>query len=101
MMNIQKMMKQAQQMQKKLAQVQEDLANQEVEGTAAAGAVTVRLSGKYDMCSLTIDPSLIDAEDKEMLEDTIIAAYNDAKQKVDALSESAMSDATGGMKLPF
>ena len=100
-MNIQKLMKQAQQMQAKMETMQEELAQQTVEGSAAGGAVKVSLSGKYDMKDLAIDDSLIDPEDKEMLISTVMAAFNDAKAKVDALNASAMSDATGGMKLPF
>ncbi len=100
-MNIQKMMKQAQQMQAKMATLQEELAQKEVQGTTAGGAVTVTLSGKHDMKSISISEDLIDPEDKDMLEAAVMAAFNDAKQKVDALNADAMNDATGGMKLPF
>ncbi|MDG1287057.1 MAG: YbaB/EbfC family nucleoid-associated protein [Rickettsiales bacterium] len=100
-MNIQKMMKQAQQMQAKMATLQEELAAMEVEGTTAGGAVKVTLSGKHDMKAISISEDLIDPEDKEMLEAAVMAAFNDAKQKADTLNADAMSDATGGMKLPF
>ncbi len=100
-MNIQKMLKQAQQMQAKMEVMQAELVQQEVEGTSGGGAVKVTLSGKHDMKSISIDESLVDKEEKEMLEDMIIAAFNDAKAKADALNADAMSDATGGMKLPF
>ena len=100
-MNIQKMLKQAQQMQAKVEAAQNELADEEAEGSAGGGAVLVTLSGKHDLKSLHIDKSLIDPEEKEMLEDMIIAAFNDAKKKVDALVEGKLSDATGGMKLPF
>jgi len=100
-MNIQKMLKQAQQMQAKMEVMQEELAQKEVLGASGGGAVQVTLSGKHDMKAITIDASLVDPAEKEMLEDMIIAAFNDAKQKADALNADAMSDATGGMKLPF
>ena len=100
-MNIQKMLKQAQQMQAKVQAAQSELEAEEAQGSAGGGSVKLSLSGKYDLKSLNIDSSIIDADDKEMLEDLIIAAYNDAKQKVDVLTKSKMDDATGGMKLPF
>ena len=100
-MNIQKMMKQAQQMQAKMETLQAELAQKEIEGSTAGGAVTVTLTGKYDMRAISISEDLIDPEDKDMLEAAVMAAFNDAKQKVDALNADAMSDATGGMKLPF
>lgn len=100
-MNIQKMLKQAQQMQAKMEVIQDELADAEEEGTSGGGAVKVTLSGKHDMKALSIDESLIEKDEKEMLEDLIIAAFNDAKQKVDVLNKSKMDDATGGMKLPF
>lgn len=100
-MNIQKMMKQAQAMQSKLAQMQEDLANTEYEGSSGGGAVRVTLTGKFELKKIHIEKSLVDPEETEMLEDLIMAAFNDAKQKVDTDSESKMSAATGGMKLPF
>lgn len=100
-MNIQKLMKQAQQMQAKMETLQEELAQKQVEGSAAGGAVKVTLTGKYKLVDLHIDDSLIDPEDKEMLISTLMAAHNDATTKADELNASAMSDATGGMNLPF
>lgn len=100
-MNIQKMMKQAQQMQAKMQTMQSELEQMEFEGSAANGAVKIVLSGKGAMKSISLDESVIDPEDKEMLEDLITAAFNDAKQKLDETSGGMMSDATGGMKLPF
>jgi len=99
-MNIQKMMKQAQEMQSKLQKMQADLEAQEFQGAAGGGRVNVTLTGKGALTKISIDPALIDPSDKEMLEDLIIAAHNDAKQKSDEAMAAAMSEATGGLKLP-
>ncbi len=107
MLNIQGLMKQAQVMQKKMQETQAKLAETEVSGTSANGLVSITLNGKSEMKSLTIDKSLLNsAEDKEMLEDLIIVAYNDAHSKVESMAEEGMREATGGMnlgglKLPF
>lgn len=106
MMNIQGIMKQAQMMQKKMEEEQAKLAQEEVEGSSGGGMVKVVLNGKFDMKKLNIDKSLIDAGESEVLEDLIVAAYNDAKNKVDAKMQDSMSAMTGGMnlgglKLPF
>lgn len=106
MMNIQGIMKQAQMMQKKIEEEQAKLAQEEIEGSSGGGMVKVVLNGKFDMKKLNIDKSLIDADESEVLEDLIIAAYNDAKNKVDAKMQDSMSAMTGGMnlgglKLPF
>ncbi len=106
MMNIQGIMKQAQMMQKKMEEEQAKLAQEEVEGSSGGGMVKVVLNGKFDMKKLNIDKSLIDADESEVLEDLIVAAYNDAKNKVDAKMQDSMSAMTGGMnlgglKLPF
>jgi len=99
-MNIQKMMKQAQEMQSKLQKMQAELEAQEFEGTSGGGKVSITLTGKGALTKISIDAALIDPSDKEMLEDLIIAAHNDAKQKSDDAMASAMSDVTGGLKLP-
>lgn len=106
MMNIQGIMKQAQMMQKKIEEEQAKLAQEEIEGSSGGGMVKVVLNGKFDMKKLNIDKSLIDADESEVLEDLIVAAYNDAKNKVDAKMQDSMSAMTGGMnlgglKLPF
>lgn len=106
MLNIQGLMKQAQVMQKKMQEAQEKLAATEVEGTAANGLLKVVLNGKSEMKKISIDKSLVSADDVEMLEDLLLVAYNDAHQKVDALAEEGMKSATGGvnlggLKLPF
>jgi hypothetical protein len=100
MKNIGNMLKQAQQMQTKMAEVQERLAAMEVEGTAGAGLVTVTISGKNDIKKVKIDPSLIDPEEAEVLEDLIVAAAADAKSKVDEAMQEEMAKLTGGMQLP-
>ncbi|MGB1540169.1 MAG: YbaB/EbfC family nucleoid-associated protein [Rickettsiales bacterium] len=99
-MNIQKMLKQAQQMQTQMTQVQEQLAEEEMDGTAGGGMVTVTVNGRGEMRKLNVDKSLVDPEDKEMMEDLIIAAFNDAKTKMDAMASEQMSKVTAGMGLP-
>lgn len=106
MMNIQGIMKQAQMMQKKMEEEQARLAQEEVEGSSGGGMVRLVLNGKFEMKKLTLDKSLADPEEVEVLEDLIVAAYNDAKSKVDAKMQDSMSAMTGGLnlgglKLPF
>ena len=106
-MNIQKMMKQAQQMQQKIADMQGELEKKEVEGTAGGGMVNVTLTGKGNMVKISLDDSLISVDEKDMLEDLIVAAHNDAKKKVEDMFNSEMGNIAGdmglpaGMKLPF
>ena len=99
-MNIQKMLKQAQEMQSKLAQAQADLEAREVEGASGGGAVKLTLTGKGALTKLALDASLLNADDREMLEDLIIAAHADAKQKMDAMVADTMGNVTGGLNLP-
>lgn len=106
-MNINQLMKQAQVMQKKMKELQEEIAKKEFEGKAGGGIVSIKMSGNGEMHKISIDPSLLKAEDKEILEDLIIAAYNDAKIKDDQESKNSMTGAFGnfggfpGMNLPF
>ncbi|KLN62421.1 nucleoid-associated protein [Kiloniella spongiae] len=100
MKNLAGLMKQAQQMQSKMAEMQEALADLEIEGAAGAGMVKVVMSGKYNLRSIKIDPSLINADDVEVLEDLIMAAVNDASSKVEATTQEKMQDVTGGLNLP-
>jgi hypothetical protein len=95
-----KLMKQAQEMQSKMARVQEDLAGREVEGTAGGGMVTVRMNGKQELLSVKIKPDAVDPEDVEMLEDMLIAAFNEARRQAEDLMQKEMAKATGGMGLP-
>lgn len=106
MLNIQGLMKQAQQMQKRLADEQAKLAEEEVEGTSGGGMVKVTINGRFVMTKIQIDPGLIKADEAEILEDLIMAAYNDAQSKADAKMNSALGSVTeglnlGGLKLPF
>lgn len=99
-MNIQQMMKQAKQMQKKMEDIQKQLEESEFEGTSGGGLIKAKVSGKGEIRSLKIDPSLIDPEDPEVLEDLIVAALNNAKKEADTASGDAMQGAMGGMGLP-
>lgn len=93
------MMKQAQQMQEKMQQMQEDLAKMEVQGEAGAGLVSLTMTGRHDVKRVQIDSSLM-SEDKEVLEDLIAAACNDAVRRVEAAHKEKMSSITGGMPMP-
>jgi len=100
MKNLGKMMKQAQEMQSKMAQMQEELQASEHVGTSGGGLVNITLNGKFEMLTLKIDPSIFNDSDAEMVEDLIIAAFNDAKRKVDEFNKSEMAKLTGGLQLP-
>jgi DNA-binding YbaB/EbfC family protein len=100
MIDLMKMMKQAQEIQGRMQQVQQDLAALEVEGQSGAGMVTVKLNGKVEARSIRIDPSLLKPEDAEMLEDLILAAFQDAKGKAEAAVQAKMQEVTGGLGLP-
>lgn len=100
MKNIMGMMKQAQELQQKMQDAQAEIAELEIEGTAGAGLVSVRLSGQGQIKGISIDPSLIDPEETEMLEDLIMAAHNDAKSRSEAVIAEKMKDVTGGLNLP-
>lgn len=93
------LMKQAQQMQENMRKVQESLATIEVEGQSGAGLVKVVLTCRNDVKRVTIDPSLL-ADDKDMLEDLVAAAFNDAVRKAEATSQEKMSGFTAGLNLP-
>ncbi|MHB0867460.1 MAG: YbaB/EbfC family nucleoid-associated protein [Thermoleophilia bacterium] len=99
-MNMNKMMKQVQEMQKQMARAQEELANQEVEASAGGGMVTVRVSGDLRILSIRIDPTAVDPEDTEMLEDMVLAAANEAMRSAQELASSKMSGLTGGLNIP-
>ena len=93
------LMKQAQQMQEKMAKVQEELANAEVTGQAGAGLVSVVMTGRHDVKRVSIDESLL-KDDKEMLEDLIAAAVNDAVRRIESESKEKMASMTRGLPLP-
>lgn len=106
MINIQGLMKQAQMVQKKMQETQERLAFEEREGTSGGGLVKVTLSGKGEMKKISIAPELINKDEIDVLEDMVLAAYNDAHQKIDEMQENGMKEATGGMnfgglKIPY
>ncbi len=96
-MNINQMMKQAQQMQERL---QKQMAEMRVEATAGGGMVTVVINGAKQVQQLTIDPEVVSKDDVEMLQDLIIAAINDAHRKADEAMASQMGGMLGGMKIP-
>ena len=100
MKNLGQMMKQAQVMQTKMQEMQDKLVEIEISGASGAGMVTVRLNGKGDMLGLSIDPSLFNANDSEVVEDLIVAAFGDAKVKLEARVAEEMSKITGGLQLP-
>ena len=96
-MNLQQMMKQAQQMQEKM---QKQMAELRVEATAGGGMVTVVLNGAKQVISLKIDPEAVSKDDVEMLQDLILAALNDAQRKVDETMQQQMGGMMGGLKIP-
>ena len=93
-------MRQAQEMQKKMQKAQEELANKDYEGSAGGGMVLVTITGAGLAKKIVIDPSLVNKEEKEILEDLLIAAFNDAKKKSDDGSNDSIKAATGGIQLP-
>ena len=107
MRDLMNMMKQAKEMQAKFQAMQEEVATLEASGTSGGGMVTVTLSGKGDMRGVRIDPSLLNGEETEILEDLIVAAHNDAKGKIEQLMAEKTQELTAGlpippgMKLPF
>ena len=94
------LMKQAQAMQQKLQDAQADLDTIEVEGASGGGVVTVRVSGKGQLKGISIDASLMNPDEKEILEDLIVAAMNDARGKADRAAQERMAEVTKGLPLP-
>ncbi|WP_317931554.1 YbaB/EbfC family nucleoid-associated protein [Halioxenophilus sp. WMMB6] len=92
-------MKQAQEMQGQMQKMQEEMANFEVRGESGAGLVAVTMTGRHDVKSVSIDPSLM-SEEKELLEDLLAAAVNDAVRKVEEANREKMSQLTAGMPIP-
>jgi len=93
------LMKQAQQMQENMKRLQEELAAVEVEGQSGAGLVKVVMTCRHDVKRVTIDPSLL-SDDKDMLEDLVAAAFNDAVRKAEATAQERMASLTAGLPLP-
>jgi len=100
MRNLGNLMKQAQQMQSKMAEMQAELEAVEMTGTSGGGMVQLTLNGKGDVKKVKIDKSVVDPEEVEVLEDLLMAAFNDARQKVNTHAETEMQKLTGGLGLP-
>ena len=94
------LMKQAQEMQAKLAKIQEELAKKTVEATAGGGMVRVTVNGQFTLASIKVDPSVIDPDDVEMLEDLVRAAVNEGLRRARDMASEEMSKLTGGFKIP-
>jgi|SRR6516162_9080074 len=94
------LMKQAAELKSKMEAMQAELERIEVDGTAGGGLVTVRLSGKGEMKGVKIDESLIKPQEKEILEDLLVAAHSDARRKAEAMLQEKMKAVTGGLPLP-
>lgn len=97
--NLGDIMKEAQKMQEKMQKAQEELANMTVTGEAGAGLVKIEMNGRHDVKSVNINQNLME-EDKEMIEDLVAAAINDAVRKVEKASKDKIADLTSGMQLP-
>jgi nucleoid-associated protein EbfC len=98
--NYNKMMKQVQKMQADMARMQEDLANEVVEASAGGGTVTVQATGAIEIKSIKIDPTAVDPEDVEMLEDMIMAATNEALRSAQELANKKLGGITAGLNIP-
>ncbi|MFH1335263.1 MAG: YbaB/EbfC family nucleoid-associated protein [Candidatus Zixiibacteriota bacterium] len=94
------MMKQIQKMQQEMEKIQEELANKTVEGTAGGGMVKVMANGKQEILEIKIDPEVVNKDDVEMLQDLVVAAVNQAKEKAQEMANEEMSRLTGGLKIP-
>ena len=94
------MMKQIQKMQAKMEEIQSQLAESEVEGTAGGGMVKAVANGKQDLLEIKIDPEVVNPDDIEMLQDLIVAAVNQARQKAQDLQNERMAELTGGLNIP-
>jgi len=94
------LLKQAQEMQSRMAKIQDELANKTVQGSAGGGMVQATVNGQFNVTAIKIEPSVINAEEKEMLEDLILAAINDGVRKARELVSAEMSKLTGGLKIP-
>lgn len=101
MADIMKMLQQAQQMQGRLQEIQDELQKMTVVGSAGGGMVSVEADGKGQIRKISIDPSVVDPTDVEMLEDLVLVAMNDAQKKAAEMAQGEMGKLTGGMDLPF
>jgi DNA-binding YbaB/EbfC family protein len=96
-MNVQQLMKQAQQMQEKLQKQMESIV---VEATSGGGMVSVKMNGQKQLLSIQIDPEVLSGSDKDMIQDLIVAAVNEGIRKVDATMQEQLGSMTGGLKIP-
>ncbi|MBX9711651.1 MAG: YbaB/EbfC family nucleoid-associated protein [Xanthobacteraceae bacterium] len=94
------MMKQAAQLQSKMKEMQDELEQIEVEGVSGGGLVSVRMTAKMEVKGVTIDPSLMKPEEREVLEDLLVSAHNEARRKAEATVADKMQSLTGGLGLP-
>ncbi|WP_424628332.1 YbaB/EbfC family nucleoid-associated protein [Bradyrhizobium sp. SYSU BS000235] len=94
------MMKQAAQLQSKMKAMQDELEHVEVEGVSGGGLVTVRMTAKMEVKGIKIDPSLMKAEEREILEDLLVTAHGDARRKAETAMQEKMQSLTGGLGLP-
>jgi len=94
------MMKQAAQLQSKMQAMQEELGQVEVEGTSGGGLVSVRMTAKLEVKAVKIDPSLMKPDEREIVEDLVVTACNDARRKAEAAVQEKMQSLTGGLGLP-
>jgi DNA-binding YbaB/EbfC family protein len=94
------LLKQAQEMQAKISKIQEELGQKSVEGSSGGGMVQVTVNGQFNLLAVKIDPTVVNAAEKEMLEDLILAAVNDGMRKARDMVSTEMSKVTGGFKLP-
>lgn len=99
-MNINKLMKQAQEMQKKMVETQEKLKEIEVEASAGGGMVTARMNGGLELLDLEISDEVFNMDDRDMMKDLIISAVNEAKRKAEEMGKEEMAKITGGMNIP-
>ncbi|WP_442602123.1 YbaB/EbfC family nucleoid-associated protein [Paenibacillus sp. KN14-4R] len=100
MNNMNQMMKQVKKMQEQMLKAQEQLGQQEIEGTAGGGVVSVKVNGHKKVLSVTIKPEAVDPEDVEMLQDLVLSAVNDALTKAEEIGAKEMGKYTGGMNIP-
>jgi DNA-binding YbaB/EbfC family protein len=99
-MDMNAIMRQAQEMQQKMSQVQEELAKKTVDATVGGGMVTATVSGKSELLAIKIEKEVINPEDRAMLEDLVVSAVNEALRKAQDMSQSEMRKLTGGMNIP-
>jgi|TARA_B100000214_G_C23844314_1_gene570328 DNA-binding YbaB/EbfC family protein len=100
MNNMSQIMKQAKAMQEKMAEMQKKIEETEIEGSSGGGAVKIVMNGKHEVKNLFIDPSIVNSNEKEVLEDLIIAALNDVNKKIAENTNDQLGSISGGMGLP-